>query len=121
MALNYFREAININSNDLYSLSKFGHLLTINNQYSSAISYLERYSKLLRNSIDIEAIIDLAHAYHYSYELQKAKDLYDLLLILRPWDLSIRFELESIKNKISADDSSDNLTIPVYKSTLILI
>ena len=115
MALNYFREAININSNDLYSLSKFGHLLTINNQYSSAISYLERYIKLLRNSIDIEAIIDLAHAYHYSYELQKAKDLYDLLLILRPWDLSIRFELESIKNKISADDSSDNLTIPVYK------
>ena len=84
-------------------------------QYSSAISYLERYIKLLRNSIDIEAIIDLAHAYHYSYELQKAKDLYDLLLILRPWDLSIRFELESIKNKISADDSSDNLTIPVYK------
>ena len=45
MALNYFREAININSNDLYSLSKFGHLLTINNQYSSAISYFLRITK----------------------------------------------------------------------------
>ena len=118
MALNYFKEAININNNDLYSLSKLGHLLTVNNQYSTAISYLERYIKLLRNSIDIDAIIDLAHAYHYSYELQKAKDLYDLLLILRPWDLSIRFELESIKNKISIDDTSDNLTIPVYKKYL---
>lgn len=118
MALNYFKEAININNNDLYSLSKLGHLLTVNNQYSTAISYLERYIKLLRSSIDIDAIIDLAHAYHYSYELQKAKDLYDLLLILRPWDLSIRFELESIKNKISIDDTSDNLTIPVYKKYL---
>lgn len=118
MALNYFKEAININNNDLYSLSKLGHLLTVNNQYSTATSYLERYIKLLRNSIDIDAIIDLAHAYHYSYELQKAKDLYDLLLILRPWDLSIRFELESIKNKISIDDTSDNLTIPVYKKYL---
>ncbi|WP_196000685.1 hypothetical protein [Clostridium sp. 1001271B_151109_B4] len=115
MALNYFREAININCNDLYSLSKFGHLLTVNNQYSSAISYLERYIKLLRNSIDMEAIIDLAHSYHYSYELQKAKYLYDLLLTLRPWDLSIRFELESIKNKISTDDTSDNLSTPIYK------
>lgn len=73
MALSYFREAININDNDLYSLAKLGHLLTINKQYDKAIIYLEKYLKRLKNSIDLESLIDLAHAYHYSYELQKLK------------------------------------------------
>ena len=45
MALSYFREAININDNDLYSLAKLGHLLTINKQYDKAIIYLEKYLK----------------------------------------------------------------------------
>ncbi len=118
MALNYFREAININSNDMYSLSKFGHLLAKTNQYTKAISYLEKYLKKLRNNIDIECIIDLAYCYHYSYELQKAKDLYKLLLKLRPWDLSIRVELENINSKISKDSVSLPLTIPIYKKYL---
>lgn len=115
MALNYFREAITINNNDMYCLSKFGHLLTKTNQYSNAISYLEKYLKKLKNSIDIDCIIDLAHCYHYSYELQKAKDLYALLLNLRPWDLSIKIELENITAKISKDGLNPPLTIPVYK------
>ena len=48
MALNYFREAININPNDMFCLSNFGHLLTETNQYSNAIFYLEKYIKKLR-------------------------------------------------------------------------
>lgn len=120
MALNYFREAISINNNDMYCLSKFGHLLTKTNQYSKAISYLEKYLKKLKNSIDIDCIIDLAHCYHYSYELQKAKDLYTLLLKLRPWDLSIKVDLENINNKISKDNTTLPLTIPIYKKYLNL-
>ena len=100
MALSYFREAININDNDLYSLAKLGHLLTINKQYDKAIIYLEKYLKRLKNSIDLESLIDLAHAYHYSYELQKAKSLYNFLLKLRPWDLSIKLALENINSKL---------------------
>lgn len=115
MALNYFREAITINNNDMYCLSKFGHLLTKTMQYSNAILYLEKYLKKLKNSIDIDCIIDLAHCYYYSYELQKAKDLYALLLNLRPWDLSIKIELKNINNKLSKDDLTLPLTIPVYK------
>lgn len=115
MALNYFREAITINNNDMYCLSNFGHLLTKTGQYSNAISYLEKYLRKLKNSIDIDCIIDLAHCYHYSYELQKAKDLYILLLSLRPWDLSIKIELQNINNKLSKDDLTLPLTIPVYK------
>lgn len=118
MALNYFREAININPNDMFCLSNFGHLLTETNQYSNAIFYLEKYIKKLRNTLDIERIIDLAHCYHYSYDLQKAKDLYTLLIKLRPWDLSIKVELDNIKSKLSKDSLSLPLTIPIYKKYL---
>ncbi|WP_195989758.1 hypothetical protein [Clostridium sp. D53t1_180928_C8] len=118
MALNYFREAINIDPNDMFCLSNFGHLLTETNQYSSAISYLEKYIKKLKNTLDIERIIDLAHCYHYSYDLQKAKDLYTLLIKLRPWDLSIKIELDNIKSKLSKDSVSLPLTIPIYKKYL---
>lgn len=115
MALNYFREAITINNNDMYCLLKFGHLLTKTNQYSTAIIYLEKYLKKLKSSIDIDCIIDLAYCYHYSYELQKAKELYGLLLNLRPWDLSIKIELDNLNAKISKDDLTLPLITPVYK------
>ena len=115
MALNYFREAINIDPNDMFCLSNFGHLLAETNQYSNAIYYLEKYIKKLKNTLDIERIIDLAHCYHYSYDLQKAKDLYTLLIKLRPWDLSIKVELDNIKSKLSKDSVSLPLTIPIYK------
>ena len=45
MALNYFREAIGINPNDMFCLSNFGHLLAKSNQFSNAIYYLEKYIK----------------------------------------------------------------------------
>lgn len=118
MALNYFREAINIDPNDMFCLSNFGHLLAETNQYSNAIYYLEKYIKKLKNTLDIERIIDLAHCYHYSYDLQKAKDLYTLLIKLRPWDLSIKVELDNIKSKLSKDSVSLPLTIPIYKKYL---
>ena len=118
MALNYFREAININPNDMFCLSNFGHLLAKTNQYSNAIYYLERYIKKLKNTLDLDRIIDLAHCYHYSYDLQKAKDLYTLLIKLRPWDISIKVELDTIKSKISNDSVSLPLTIPIYKKYL---
>lgn len=118
LALNYFREAININNNDMYSLSKFGHLLAKTTQYSKAILYLEKYLKMLRNSIDIEALIDLAYCYYYSYDLQKAKDLFILLIKLRPWDLSLKVDLENINTKLLKDTVSNPLTIPIYKKYL---
>ena len=118
MALNYFREAININPNDMFCLSNFGHLLAKTNQYSNAIYYLEKYIKKLKNTLDLDRIIDLAHCYHYSYDLQKAKDLYTLLIKLRPWDISIKVELDTIKSKISNDSVSLPLTIPIYKKYL---
>lgn len=118
MALNYFREAININSNDMFCLSNFGHLLAKNNQYSNAIYYLEKYIKKLKNTLDLDRIIDLAHCYHYSYDLQKAKDLYTLIIKLRPWDIAIKAELATIKNKLSNDSVSFPLTIPIYKKYL---
>ena len=115
MALSYFREAININDNDLYSLAKLGHLLTINKQYDKAIIYLEKYLKRLKNSIDLESLIDLAHAYHYSYELQKAKSLYNFLFKLRPWDLSIKLALENINSKLLTDLSPKPLIPATYQ------
>lgn len=118
MALNYFREAISINNNDMYCLSKFGHLLSKNNQYSNAIYYLEKYLKKLKNKLDIDCIIDLAHCYNCSYDLQKSKDLYTLLVKLRPWDSSLKIELETINNKLSKDSISLPLTIPIYKKYL---
>ncbi|WP_133015477.1 tetratricopeptide repeat protein [Clostridium cuniculi] len=118
MALNYFREAININPNDMFCLSNFGHLLTKTNQYSKAIYYLEKYIKKLKNTLDLDRIIDLAHCYHYSYDLQKAKDLYTLLIKLRPWDISIKVELDTIKSKLSNASVSLPLTIPIYKKYL---
>lgn len=118
MALNYFREAININNNDMFCLANFGHLLAKTNQYSNAIYYLEKYIKKLKNSIDVDRIIDLAYCYHYSYDLQKAKDLYTLLIKLRPWDMSIKIELDTIKNKLCKSSVSLPLTIPIYKKYL---
>lgn len=118
MALNYFREAININSNDMFCLSNFGHLLAKTNQYSNAIYYLEKYIKKLKNTLDLDRIIDLAHCYHHSYDLQKAKDLYTLIIKLRPWDISTKAELDTIKNKLSNDSVSFPLTIPIYKKYL---
>lgn len=118
MALNYFREAININPNDMFCLSNFGHLLAKTNQYSNAIYYLEKYLKKLKNTLDLDRIIDLAHCYHYSYDLQKAKDLYTLLIKLRPWDISIKVELDTIKSKLSNASVSLPLTIPIYKKYL---
>ena len=47
-ATRYFREALDIKNNDLYSLAKFGHLLTISKQYSKAIPYLEK--AILKNN-----------------------------------------------------------------------
>ena len=118
MALNYFREAININSKDMFCLSNFGHLLAKTNQYSNAIYYLEKYIKKLKNTLDLDRIIDLAHCYHHSYDLQKAKDLYTLIIKLRPWDISTKAELDTIKNKLSNDSVSLPLTIPIYKKYL---
>ena len=118
MALNYFREAININPNDMFCLSNFGHLLAKTNQYSNAIYYLEKYLKKLKNTLDLDRIIDLAHCYHYSYDLPKAKDLYTLLIKLRPWDISIKVELDTIKSKLSNASVSLPLTIPIYKKYL---
>lgn len=118
MALNYFREAISINPNDMFCLSNFGHLLTKSNQFSNAIYYLEKYIKKLKNSIDLERIIDLAHCYHHSYDLQKAKDLYTLIIKLRPWDISTKAELDTIKSKLSNTSVSLPLTIPIYKKYL---
>lgn len=118
MALNYFREAINIEPNDMFCLSYFGHLLAKNNQYSTAIYYLEKYLKKLKNTLDLERIIDLAHCYHHSYDLQKAKDLYTLIIKLRPWDISIKAELNIINNKLSNNSLSLPLTIPIYKKYL---
>ena len=118
MALNYFREAININPNDMFCLSNFGHLLAKTNQYSNAIYYLEKYIKKLKNTLDLDRIIDLAHCYHHSYDLQKAKDLYTLIIKLRPWDISTKAELDTIKNKLSNDSVSLPLTIPIYKKYL---
>lgn len=118
MALNYFREAINIDSNDLYCLSKFGHLLTKTNQYSKAIYYFERYIKKLRNNIDIDCLIDLAYCYYYSYDLKKARDLFIFLTKIRPWDLSLKVDLESITNKISNDNIDKSLITPIYKKYL---
>lgn len=118
MALNYFREAISINPDDMFCLSKFGHLLTKTNQLSNAIYYLEKYIKKSKNILDLDCIIDLAHCYHYSYDLQKAKDLYTLIIKLRPWDISIKAELDTINSKISNDSVSQPLTIPIYKKYL---
>ena len=118
MALNYFREAISINSNDMFCLSNFGHLLAKTNQYSNAIYYLEKYIKKLKNTLDLDRIMDLAHCYHHSYDLQKAKDLYTLIIKLRPWDISTKAELDTIKNKLSNDSVSLPLTIPIYKKYL---
>ena len=117
MALNYFREAISINSNDMFCLSNFGHLAKTN-QYSNAIYYLEKYIKKLKNTLDLDRIMDLAHCYHHSYDLQKAKDLYTLIIKLRPWDISTKAELDTIKNKLSNDSVSLPLTIPIYKKYL---
>lgn len=118
MALNYFREAISINPNDMFCLLKFGNLLAKTNQFSNAIYYLEKYIKKLKNTLDLDCIIDLAHCYHYSYDLQKAKDLYTLIIKLRPWDISIKSELDTIKSKISNNSVSLPLTIPIYKKYL---
>lgn len=118
MALNYFREAISINPNDMFCLSKFGNLLAKTNQFSNAIYYLEKYIKKLKNTLDLDCIIDLAHCYHHSYDLQKAKDLYTLIIKLRPWDISIKSELDTIKSKISNNSVSLPLTIPIYKKYL---
>lgn len=118
MALNYFREAISINPNDIFCLSNFGHLLARSNQFSNAIYYLEKYIKKLKNTLDLDRIMDLAHCYHYSYDLQKAKDLYTLIIKLRPWDISTKAELDTIKNKLSNNSVSLPLTIPIYKKYL---
>lgn len=118
MALNYFREAISINPNDMFCLLKFGNLLSKTNQFSNAIYYLEKYIKKLKNTLDLDCIIDLAHCYHHSYDLQKAKDLYTLIIKLRPWDISIKSELDTIKSKISNNSVSLPLTIPIYKKYL---
>ncbi len=118
MALNYFREAISINPNDMFCLLKFGNLLAKTNQFSNAIYYLEKYIKKLKNTLDLDCIIDLAHCYHYSYDLQKAKDLYTLIIKLRPWDISIKSELDTIKSKISNNSVSLPLTIPISKKYL---
>ena len=118
MALNYFREAISINPNDMFCLSKFGHLLAKSNQFSNAIYYLEKYIKKLKNTLDLDCIIDLARCYYHSYDLQKAKDLYTLIIKLRPWDISIKAELDTIKSKLSNNSVSLPLTIPIYKKYL---
>lgn len=118
MALSYFKEAIRINNNDLFSLSKLGHLLTINKQYNKAITYLEKYLKRLKNSINLESMLDLANAYYCSYELQKAKTSYDFLFKLRPWDLSIKLALDNINIKLLNDSYQVESTKPVYQKCI---
>lgn len=118
MSLNYFREAINIDSNDLYSLSKFGQLLTKTHQYSKAISYLEKYIKRLKNTLDVDCLSDLAYCYYHTYELNKAKDIFVLLSKLRPWDLSFKAIIENINNKLTKDTSDKLLNTPIYHKYL---
>ena len=60
----------------------------------------------------------MAHCYHNSYDLQKAKDLYTLIIKLRPWDISTKAELDTIKSKLSNTSVSLPLTIPIYKKYL---
>ena len=40
------------------------------------------------------------------------------MIKLRPWDLSIKVELDNIKSKLSKDSLSLPLTIPIYKKYL---
>ena len=98
-ATRYFREALDIKNNDLYSLAKFGHLLTISKQYSKAIPYLEK--AILKNNklLDTNSLFDLAESYYYSYDLNKANDIFTLLTKLKPNMTSLQIYLKSIAMK----------------------
>ena len=50
-ALRYFREALEINSSDMYCLASFGHLLVKTKQYTKAILCLEKYTSKLKNNL----------------------------------------------------------------------
>ncbi|MCQ2969261.1 MAG: hypothetical protein MJ191_03895 [Clostridium sp.] len=113
--LRYFREALEINSSDMYCLASFGHLLVKTKQYTKAIFYLERYTSNLKNHINITALIDLALSYYYSYEYTKSLDLFQLLNKLAPQNTAIKKYIDNINNKIENIYNNKISITPMYK------
>ena len=114
-ALRYFREALEINSSDMYCLASFGHLLVKTKQYTKAILCLEKYTSKLKNNLDIDALTDLALSYYYSYEYIKALDLFQLLNKLTPLNASIKKYINPIKEKIKNPPNDKITSAPMYK------
>lgn len=114
-ALRYFREALEINSSDMYCLASFGHLLVKTKQYTKAILCLEKYTSKLKNNLDIDALTDLALSYYYSYEYIKALDLFQLLNKLTPLNASIKKYINAIKEKIKNPPNDKITSAPMYK------
>lgn len=98
-ATRYFREALDVNDSDLYCLAKFGHLLTISKQYSTAIPYLQQAILENKSLLDTNSLFDLAESYYYSYDLNKANEIFMLLTKLKPNMNSLQLYLKSIAMK----------------------
>lgn len=114
-ALTYFREALEINSSDMYCLASFGHLLVKTKQYAKAILYLEKYTSKLKNHLNINALTDLALSYYYSYEYLKALDLFQLLNKLTPQNTALNKYINAIKEKIENVPNDKITPAPMYK------
>lgn len=114
-ALTYFREALEINSSDMYCLASFGHLLVKTKQYAKAILYLEKYTSKLKNHLNINALTDLALSYYYSYEYFKALDLFQLLSKLTPQNTTLNKYINAIKEKIENVPNDKITPSPMYK------
>ena len=114
-ALRYFREALEINSSDMYCLASFGHLLVKTKQYAKAILYLEKYTSKLKNNLNINALTDLALSYYYSYEYLKALDLFQLLNKLTPQNTALNKYINAIKEKIENVPNDKITPAPMYK------
>lgn len=113
-ALRYFKEALEIESCDMYCLSNAGHLLVRSKQYSNAISILEKYISKSKKHLNLTALTDLAISYYYSYEYTKALDLFNLLYKLTPTNTSLKKYIKNINDKIPKTLSDKSFSVPSY-------
>lgn len=109
-ALRYFKESLDINKNDLYCLSKYGHILYSCKQYSNAVIYLEKYLANVRNDLDISSLYDLAYSYYYSFDYDKSERLFKILLKLNPKDTSLNNYIKNIK-----ENNSNTKVAPIVR------
>jgi Tfp pilus assembly protein PilF len=100
-ALNYFKQALSIDNNDLESVLRIGSILTYEQKFAEAIPYLERYVSFVENEYQYVPLNNLMFCYYNTERYLKAKEVLRKLIYLKPQTKWIKKYLENVEAKIA--------------------